>query len=293
MKFYDAVISLGQYCITSTALRRCNLQLESMVFDWSAGIMLEQCGLGGLEGKVDLICNDFKDFFNLGDLENRGNNLENDTYNLWIVNRRTGLQYKHDFPANEPVEERYKVVKEQYMRRVKRLYDTIHMSGGGGICFVFMARDTGFSDELLLAQQEKLQKKFPDKKIDFLYIMHNEKYGIDEYNAYYMTPQVYRIDCNFTYATDPKYPESWNGNTKLYYPLLRDYCFTPVTFKSLNSQVMTLNKDIVALRHSLSEISRRPTSLQQIFSVRNEGHYKVWRVFGVKMKFRRRNVNER
>ncbi len=132
MKFYDAVISLGKYCITSTALRRCNLQLESMVFDWSAGIMPEQCGLGGLEGKVDLICNDFKDFFNLGDLENRGNNLENDTYNLWIVNRRTGLQYKHDFPANEPVEERYKVVKEQYMRRVKRLYDTIHMSGGGG-----------------------------------------------------------------------------------------------------------------------------------------------------------------
>lgn len=63
MKYYDVAISLGQYCITSTALRRNNLQAETMIFDWSAGILFDVCGLGGLDGKVNLICNDFKDFF--------------------------------------------------------------------------------------------------------------------------------------------------------------------------------------------------------------------------------------
>ena len=74
MKHFDTVISLGQYCMASITLRRLSLQDESMVFDWSAGILPDKCGIGGLEGKVNLICNDFKNFFNLKDLENRGRN---------------------------------------------------------------------------------------------------------------------------------------------------------------------------------------------------------------------------
>ena len=124
MKFYDTIIPLGQYCVTSTALSRCHLRKETLPFDWSAGI-LPEAGRLGLEVKVKLIANDFQDFFNFEYFENRGNNQENDVQNLWIVNKRTGLQYKHDFSSASPFEAQFEAVKEKYMRRVKRLYEKI------------------------------------------------------------------------------------------------------------------------------------------------------------------------
>ena len=172
MRSYNAVISLGQYCVTSTALRRLHLFEGSLPFDWSAGILETQCGKGGLSGTVDLICNAFNNFFNFDDFENRGNNQENDVYNLWIVNKRTGLQYKHDFPANKGFEASCEDVKEKYIRRVRRLYDLIDKSNR--ICFVYIARDSGFEEKYLLEQQLKLAKKFHDKKIDFIYILHDK-----------------------------------------------------------------------------------------------------------------------
>lgn len=355
MKYYDVAISLGQCCITSTALRRNNLQSESMIFDWSAGILFDVCGLGGLEGKVNLICNNFKDFFNLEDLENRGNNKENDTHNLWIVNRRTGLQYKHDFPAWQPVNEAYPFVKERLDRRIKRLYDVIDSSEK--ILFCFFARDVGFTDELLIDQQTKLSRKFPNKTIDFLYIMQNPNYSVDKYDIFDLNDNVKKIEMNFIHPTDPIYPESWNGNTELYYPLLRRLVCTKATVPLLNESIDKLNKKLdiimsnfidkeslvlfnmdtkdkvsqielkqdslnselsefkVKYSHLLSEVEEykkqfslieselnqyklkieiiesKPSSLEQIFSVKNENNHKVVRLFGIKMKFKKKKVS--
>lgn len=62
LKFYDNIISLGQYCSCSVLLREIGLQDFSFPFDWSAGT-LECSGKGGLKIKIKLICNDFKNFF--------------------------------------------------------------------------------------------------------------------------------------------------------------------------------------------------------------------------------------
>ena len=140
MKYYDLVVSLGQYCITTTALRRLCLQNRSYPFDWSGGILEDVAGKGGLSVKVDLICNNFDNFFNFNDFENRGNNQEGDTYNLWIVNKKTGLQYKHDFQASISFENQFEYVKDKYKRRINRLYKDIN--NGYNILFVFAANLT-------------------------------------------------------------------------------------------------------------------------------------------------------
>lgn len=219
MRYYDATISLGQYCTTSTALRRCKLQQQSMPFDWSAGILEDVCGKGGLEGKINLILNDFDNFFNYEDFENRGNNLENDTNNLWIVNKRTGLQYKHDFSSDIGFEENFINIKQKYLRRVDRLKYTLENSND--VLFVYIARDEGFSNEYLIDQQTKISNKYKNLNCDFLYIMHNSAYDINNYDIINLNKNVYRIDMNFTFPTDPVYPESWNGNTKVYYEILQ------------------------------------------------------------------------
>lgn len=168
MKFYDLVVSLGQYCITSTALRRLSLQRQSYPFDWSAGIIEKISGKGGLSVKVDLICNDFNNFFNFDDFEIRGNNKSLDIWNLWVVNKRTGLQYRHDFYAGILFEKQFEYVKKRYIRRINRLYNEIDKNKN--ILFVFIARDSGFDNEYLLDQYYKLSNKFP-KKILICYIL--------------------------------------------------------------------------------------------------------------------------
>ena len=242
MKYYDIVISLGQNCATSNALRACHLQEETLPFDWSGGVIPEKCGKGGLSGKVDLIINGFKDFFKLEDLENRGNNAEDDVTNLWIVNKRTGLQYRHDFPDSKPVEDVFPLVKEKYQRRVDRLNEAIEQSNR--ILFVYFAKEEGFEDDYLIEQQVKLQNKYPDKTIDFFYIMNNTKYQIDEYDSTSLTPHVFKIICNFTHPTNPKIPQVYNGNTKLYYPIIENLYYTPVTVNHMRKKILKLENDI-------------------------------------------------
>ncbi len=232
MKFYDAIISLGQYCVTSTALSRCHLRKESLPFDWSAGI-LPEAGRLGLEVKVKLIANDFQDFFNFEDFENRGNNQENDVQNLWIVNKRTGLQYKHDFSSVSSFESQFETVKEKYMRRVKRLYEKIEKAR----CplFLFIARDEGLTDGLLFKQKEILKGKYPKKDITFLYILHDPYYSEKEYSIDWIDKDICKIICNVTYSKE-SYPESWNGNIELYYKLLKHFVRTPKFINRLFSK---------------------------------------------------------
>lgn len=265
MKFYDIVISLGQYCITSTALRRCHLQDKSNVFDWSAGIIPEQCGYGGLSGKVDLICNDFKDFFNKEDFQNNGNNQENDTYNLFIVNKRTGLQYKHDFPASKGFDVSFQAVKDKYLRRVERLYNAIKENNK--ILFVFIARDSDFSDTYLIEQQKKLSKKFPNKVIDFLYIIHSEKMSPMELEETQLTDNIVRVDCNVCYATNPNYPESWNGNTKLYYAYLMNNYTSLASIGWVKSAITDVYDNMKEMRIDFKNMQKQ---MDEILSILNK-----------------------
>ncbi len=244
MKFYDVAISLGQFCMTSITLRQLNLQGMSMVFDWSSGTLVDKCGQGGLEGKVDLICNDFKDFFNIEDFENRGPNTEK-CETLWVVNKRTGLQYRHDFYSHLSIEEQFDKVKEKYTRRVKRLYSTI--SASNRILFVFINKNAQLTNEIVIEQQEKLSKKFPNKVIDFLYIYNDYKFNGNKYKEFNLTPNIHCIGCNFMLKSYCEVDEPWNENTEAYYPLIKRYCITPATFLAYKNKIANFFKQIKKL----------------------------------------------
>lgn len=222
---YDLIISLGQWCITSIALRKLGLQNKSYPFDWSGGIMWEKCGYGGLSGKVDLICNNFENFFDFNDFEDRGANPPNEDFWMrWVVNKRTGLQYKHDFPSDKNFKESFLDVKEKYVRRVQRLYEKIYAANR--VLFVYIARDKDFSDDYLIDQHIKLQKKFPYKDIDILYIINDESISPYNFVTSYLSANIKKIILNFAYTdkTDPH--EVLLGNTDLYYKILKENCLS-------------------------------------------------------------------
>lgn len=55
--------------------------------------------------------------------------------------------------------------------------------------------------------------------------------------------------------------------------------------KSLNQE---RNKQINTLTEKINDIFDRPTTLQQIFSIKNRDNHKVWTIFGIKLKFKRK-----
>lgn len=255
MKFYDMVVSLGQYCMTSLALRSVHLQEESNVFDWSAGHLQDMAGKGGLAGKVDLICNDFKNFFNFEDFYSKGPNKESDQEHLWVVNKKTGLQYQHDFLSSMTLEDSYPDVYEKYMRRVSKLYKNIEHANS--ILFVYIAKDEGFSDDYLIEQQKKLALKFPNKQIDFLYIMQNQTFDEKSFHKYYLTSNVCRIDCNVNHPSDLRKGKDWNGNTDLYYQLLQNFAYTPASLNYYRQVLYHMNYQLELLHQKNDEMKKQ------------------------------------
>lgn len=214
MKYYDNIISLGQWCAASACLRRLHLQDRTNVFDWSGGLLLDKCGQGGLSGKVDLICNEFKDFFNFEDFENRGTFAGGDPNKSWIVNKRTGLQYRHDFPASQSFEAVFPAVQKKYIARAKRLLNQIASSEK--CLFVFITDGTGYEDTYLIEQQLKLAAKFPTVEIDFCYLMHDDSYDTKSYSKRMLSKNVCRIDLNYNYPPETSPRDHWLGNKDMF-----------------------------------------------------------------------------
>lgn len=173
---YDVIISLGEFCATAMALKDARITPETYPFDWSAGIEWDKCGECGFMGKIDLICNDFKNAFNLKDLT-EFHGLETKTRS--ILNKRTGLQYTHDFPWDETVEQFHSEFTKKYNRRVKRLYEKLNNSKN--VLFVFIARlKHCFPLSQFDEAYQKLSKKFPKTNIDFLILQDSYDMKTDE-----------------------------------------------------------------------------------------------------------------
>ncbi|MBR2137323.1 MAG: hypothetical protein IJ852_05140 [Alphaproteobacteria bacterium] len=186
MKKYDLIIPLGEFCATAIALRDAGIRQASYPFDWSAGVEWDKCGNCGFLGKIKMICNDFKDALNLEDFREEWG--ENRAHRR-VINKKTGLQYVHDFEWEKSVVEQFPAFKEKYERRIKRLYDDIHSNKK--ILFVFATRGVHtlpFSD----VQQgfNLLSKKFPQKTFQMVIIYDSSDCNINEFSTFKLSDQI-------------------------------------------------------------------------------------------------------
>lgn len=125
----------------------------------------------GLKRKVDLIVNDCRDILNREDLiEFEACPTLPDYPKRWVRNKRTGLQCVHEFCKDKSIDEQYPEVIEKYQRRIKRMYESIE--NAKKVLFVFFTRKE--ECERAIAQTKKISKKFPQKNINWLFIMHDD-----------------------------------------------------------------------------------------------------------------------
>lgn len=165
MKTYDFIFGLGRACACTQTLRKAGLQHLSFPWDWIA-VHFDSATAPDLLDRVDIICNDFNDWFNIEDFEYRGPTAGpgKDHYH----NIRSGVIFLHDFPKGVPLDESFPSIKEKYERRVSRFLQLIRAAQGPILVVCMdspMASPTPLDD--CRKARERLSAHFPGAKFEF------------------------------------------------------------------------------------------------------------------------------
>ena len=132
----------------------------------------------------------------------------------------------------------------------------------------------GFTNIITLLKNKELQKKCVEVAIPYKDIYANWD------NFYYCMKELYINSDKINY-----FLEIYNNlpdEHKLHFDLLNIYTLIGYSHK-INEKIDIL----FAENRSLIKKLNKPTFLQEIFSIKNEGEHKVLRVLGTKIKFRR------
>lgn len=178
---YDCIFSLGSACFSAELLTKAKLRVFSSPFDWLLG--------GTLEKRIDLLCNNFKDFLNLDDLEKTGERDYPENCDIYR-NNSNGIVFNHDFPKHEELSKSYPKVKDKYDKRINRLNQKLYNAKNTLIIHMELTERVFDKDEMILLI-ENLNKKFNTANIDFLYIKHNNQMKDKEYTITQISKNIY------------------------------------------------------------------------------------------------------
>ena len=226
MKYYDSIVSLGHCCHVAIALKELGLQGASNVFDWSGGNLFDKCGIGGFEGKVNLICNNFENFLILEDFE-EFEATENKHRN--VRNKRTGLQYLHDFSKDKSISDQFSDFSVKYNRRIERLYKMLNKNSS--VLFLFVTRTEIIPLETIKKAEYNVNKLF-DNKVDFLILQHQEGLNDGEYYKEKIDNHVSIVYFNNNFHD----AEDGRMNKKLYKKIIKEMVFSQYKINKLEER---------------------------------------------------------
>ena len=116
---YDVVFSIGYDCKCSQSLRRAGLQHFSYPCDWLTGAPLLE--------RARIVAGGFSDLLRLEDLDDIGTARFNRFAGMTRIakDRRNGMEFRHDFPAESSIADGFANAAEKYRRRAGRLMEAI------------------------------------------------------------------------------------------------------------------------------------------------------------------------
>lgn len=164
-KKYNIIYSLGADCACAIYLNKNDLRKTSGPFDWLTH--------APLANRLELIIQDFKDFFNFEDVKllPRDGPIPHDEYYDYYENLKNSFYYYHDFPKSIPLETAFKTAKEKYQRRISRF--TKNIVASEKVLLVWLAHNHVTHDDLIKDLCHQITQKY-NKNIDFLLIENDE-----------------------------------------------------------------------------------------------------------------------
>lgn len=179
---YDCVFSMGSVCFSAELLTKAKLRVFASPFDWLCR--------GTFEERGELICNDFKDFFNIEDLEKIGEREYPENCDIY-KNNHNGIIFNHDFTKGEELAKNYQKVKDKYDNRINKLNEKLTNSQKSLIVYMELIDELMKKDEEIIPVIEKINKKFDKTNIDILYIKHNKEMKDKEYKISQISKNAY------------------------------------------------------------------------------------------------------
>lgn len=246
-KIYDLYVSIGAVCSCTSTLRAANLQFFSYPLDWVGGCTVLE--------RAELIASEFNGWFEKEDLNYIRTNPE--PYNKDVyTNKKTDMLFVHDFPANSSFDEYYPKVKGKYDRRINRL--TKLLEGAKSVLFVYIdvpyrKPEEETSNQMLKESIEVLEKRFPNTKINILYIFNVNGIEFKNREIIEVNDKVTKIKFDYNkYDEDLQYEVRVDKLLKVF----KDY--------KISNRYLTFKNKIDVFK------KKTGTYIKNIFSVRNE-----------------------
>ena len=186
-KKYNIIYSIGQDCACATYMKKARIRCCSGPLDWLTNT--------GFENRINLILNDFENFFIKEDFKvmPKPTAFPADKDNEYYENKKTGLYFWHDFPASVDFETIFPLVKEKYNKRIKRFYDNI--ANEEKVLLIYFSHGNLCEDTKVKELCNRVCEKF-NKKIDFLLIGYDESIEGEDVKCYNLQENItiYKLD---------------------------------------------------------------------------------------------------
>ena len=202
-KKYDLIFSLGAACSCAQTLISANLRQFSSPFDWLFG--------SDFVSRCKILTSDFERFLEEKDLEysHSERSISCDAY----YNRYNDLTFNHDFEAKKELKETFPQVKEKYNRRINRLLQKIQEARTILIVYIETPDIENHStNKEILSGWRKIHQKYPDKKIDLLYLINDNKMNPKQSEKENLSENVIKIVANYKSRKPNALPHSVNNS---------------------------------------------------------------------------------
>ncbi len=255
IKKYDLAFSLGAACSCTQALIGADLWQFSSPFDWLWG--------SDFLGRVKILISDFDRFLKREDFSNCKYN-NGDAKNLCDVykNEYTGLVLNHDFPAGISFEKSYPSILEKYNRRINRLLKNIESAKSVLIVYIETpnAQKHSAADDILSGWQQ-IHHKYPDKKIDLLYLINDNQMKPREYKETILSENITKIVANYKCQTPDVLP--YVVDNSFLVKLLSKYRLNISLSAKIKKQLLTLGIHFIPVK-SLRKKLRKKYHIRKI-----------------------------
>lgn len=233
-KKFDVIYSIGFGCGMARILQVSHLRTTSGPFDWIVG--------PDFGYRIDLILNDFREFFNKDDFVLKNEiaedyrpddpNRHNDVY----TNKKTGFIHPHDFMQGDDFETTFPIVLEKYNRRIQRFYEYLKDTNKR-VLLAYLSFSV-IDDKLIYSSYKKLVEKFGDH-ISLLIFNHKPNLDYKTIEKRYLDENVVIYDLN-TVLYDDNGKLLVRSNRALINPCLKKYKINMTAFELINRITMKL-----------------------------------------------------
>lgn len=223
LKYYDAILPIGESCITSYNLRIRNLQNSAFPFDWLMDFKLDKF--------VYYLENDFKDFMLQDNLVPYTDIPPTSCEHYRDI--KTNILFVHCFSKPFDINNDFYVIRDKFFKRIQRFKFFINKKN---VLLVYVSKTDCYDNNQIVEFYNKIKKIYNKQNIDLFYIVNVKE--CDIYQNEVISQHITKF--TISYSNEGYLPGQGPNQTWIGLQLLFDKIFENVRLK--NDKILIIRK---------------------------------------------------